>query len=175
MQIHFAYHFKDILGAAELFEPLAHFVRVERVQTPVPRYGAWSGSAESVLRTDALVVLWSHYAARDSDLHGLMTLARRRGVPVLFIRRTSYAPVAPQALPSTLIPNGDSDIQGALHRILARVRRRSREASHVSLPEIPKRPNCPPSRHRRMFRQTLVGLTACSPPRTQPAPQLFRT
>ena len=62
------------------------------------------------------------------------------------------------ALPSALIPHGNADVQGGLNRLLARVRRGSREAIHVSLPEMPKRPAVPMPRRRRAFRHTLVGL-----------------
>ena len=155
--IHFAYHYKNAEAAAQLFEPLAHMTRVERWQAPLPRDGAWSRVTRALSERQALVVLWSEEAASSPDLRGLVALAVHRKLTVLIVRDSVDGPEPPLGLPYLLLNRVRTGLEPTLTKLMAAVRRRSREAPNVALPERPRRPTASWVAKRAGYQHTLMG------------------
>ncbi len=160
MHIHFAYDFNDAEAAARLFEPLAHFSRVIRIQTPLPNDGTASHTARALCHGDALVILWSETAAQSRDLRGIVALGVHNGLTVVVLPATPTAPEPPLGLPTMWIDRSRPDLTQPLARLVAELRRRRRDAPQVKLPETPKQPPRTMTGRRRHLRDTLMGPSA---------------
>lgn len=158
--IHFAYHYKNAESAAQLFEPLAHMARLQRWQAPLPRDGAWSRVTRALAERQALVVLWSDEAAANPDLRGLVALAVHRRLTVLIVRDTADGPEPPLGLPHLLLNRASAGLEPALTKLMADVRRRTREAPNVALPDRPRQPTASWEGQRAGYRHTLMGQGA---------------